>query len=199
MYIILINGYVGCLKTTLSYLLASSIGFAHVSTSVFGSFTSDKSDPNFTPLRNARYEKLMVITEKYLELNISVVLDGNFPNKNLRKQIYKLGEKYNVMDIISIRCICSDVNKLEERFKYRRENVFTPDSNANTIETYLGSVDDYENITDDKYRNHNISRILFDSGCFKVEIQNANDDMTNKVYNIIHKLSKSNMFKRPLF
>lgn len=199
MYIILINGHVGCLKTTLSYLLASSLGIAHISTSIMGPFVSDKNNPDFIPLRNSRYERLKMITDKYLSLGISVVLDGNFPFKKLRQEIYSIGRKYNVIDIISIKCTCDDISKLEQRFKYRRNNLNTPDSNANTIDAYWGSVKDYESIVEDKYKKRSISRINFESGQLVLEIENSNDVMAIKVHEAIKKLIHLNKFEKPYF
>jgi len=130
---------------------------------------------------------------------ISVILNGNFPFKSLKNDIYVVGTKYDITDIISIKCTCSDIHKLEERFKYRRYNINTPDSKANTIEAYRGSVEDYEDIDDDKYNDHRLSHIWFDSGNFTVELLNANDQMTNKVFNILKTLMKSDIIKRPFF
>lgn len=199
MNIIILNGHVGCLKTSLSYFLAANLKLGHVSTSNLGYFTSDINDPNFMQYRESRYNKLYMITEEYLKNDVSVVLDGNFPYNKQRSNIFKLAEKYEADNIISIKCFSSDKSVIEKRFDFRRKNILAPDSEANSIDAYLNSISEYEEFNNDFINNEKLSRLEFDSGIFSVNVINSVGTYTNKVLEIVRVLIKQKFLEKPFF
>lgn len=199
MYIVLLNGHAGCLKTTLSYLIASNIGLAHISTSVMGDFKSNRNDPNFMILREIRYKKALDVLKLYLKLDISVVLDGNYPFKKLRQRVYDLGVQYNVDDIISITCICTEPKIIQNRFNFRLINSTVPDSKANLLTAYYGSVEEYETIENDNYKNEKVSMMIFDSGKFSIKMIHSNSEMSIKIFNFINHLIEKKLLTKPFF
>jgi len=199
MNIILVNGHVGCLKTTLSYFLAANLKLGLVSTSNLGYFTSDKNDPNFMKFRESRYDKLYLITEEYLKNNVSVVLDGNFPYNKLRSKIFRLAEKYKAKNIISIKCISNNKSIVKRRLAFRKKNNLAPDSDANSIDAYLNSVSKYEEFSNDLINNKKLSRIEFDSGKFSAKMISSGSAYANEVLKIVEALIKQKFLEKPFF
>jgi thymidylate kinase len=142
--IILINGHVACLKTTLAYLLAPALGFGHVTTSVLGPIVSDATASSFNNLRDARYSALTDLTASYLRNGTSVVLDGTFAHRRWREAIYRVAATAFVTDIVSITCVSSSADVVAKRLAYRHSSPDVPDSAANQWDAYLGSVSAFE-------------------------------------------------------
>lgn len=198
-YIILLNGHAGCLKTTLAYHLAANFSFALVTNSTLGGFVVDASSPEFMKMRLKRYEKAFVLVEHYLNNNVSVVVDGNYPSNSLRERIYNLAEKYNYDDVISVTCICSEKKALNERFKFRTDNPFAPDSHANSINSHFGSEKEFEDLAFDIFKEKNISQIVFDSCKFEAKIANSNSYFVQILYEFVNKIIQNNSLTKPFF
>jgi hypothetical protein len=140
-----------------------------------------------------------MITEEYLKNDVSVVLDGNFPYNKQRSNIFKLAEKYEADNIISIKCFSSDKSVIEKRFDFRRKNILAPDSEANSIDAYINSVSEYEEFNNDFINNEKLSRLEFDSGIFSVNVINSMGTYTNKVLEIVRVLIKQKFLEKPFF
>lgn len=167
MNIVLLNGYVVCLKTTLGYLLAPVLNIGHVTNSVLGEFVSDASAPVFQLMREARYQTSTAITRQYLHEGVSVLLDGTYARRAWRKAIYQLADEFGVTEVIAITCVCSQPHLIHQRLAYRQLSPETPDAAANHWSAYLGSVRAFESIEDDVTPNgRRVSRLTFDSGTF---------------------------------
>lgn len=200
MYIILLNGYVGCLKTTLSYLIAPALGLANVSTSVLGPFSSDREDPRFLALRDNRYRIASEVAAEYLRNGISVVLDGTYSLRRWRKEIYSLASKHGVEDVVAIKCTCSNLEMLGNRFCYRQQVTRAPDAQANQMKAYDESLVEFEPIDEDRLPNNGkISLIDFDSGTFSVTVRRACSDKVEKVTAVIESIIDGGLLSKPLF
>jgi thymidylate kinase/predicted kinase len=200
MYILLMNGYVASLKTTLSYLLAPTLQLGHITTSVMGDFTSNRADQDFFQLRDLRYTKSARIAEAYLNENVSVLLDGNYPLKRWRQQIYQLAHQYGVSDVISITCTCSRPDLIEQRLDYRRKTSGVPDATANAMDAFWGSIRDFEPIESDNLPDGTLpSLIEFDSGTFEVKGRRIISEQAKNVVELIQHLIDEGRLSEPLF
>jgi hypothetical protein len=200
MRIVLINGHVACLKTTLGYLLAPMLSLGHVTNSVLGAFVSDATAPTFQELREARYRTATAITRLYLNEGVSVVLDGTFARRAWREAIYQLADEFGVEDLVAITCVCSDPALIEQRFAYRRLASDSPDAAANHWGAYLGSIGAFEPIEGDTLpRGCCISRLTFDSGSFALRRDAILTPYAEAVALTIERLIASGRLSRPQF
>lgn len=200
MYIVLINGHAGCLKTTLSYLIASSLGLAHVSTSSLGSFCPHRDLPAFRSSREARYGVLTAVVEQYLENDVSIVVDGTFALRRWRDAIYALAAPHGGVEVIVLTCVCSRRDILERRFLHRRQVPDGPDSLANRVEAYDGSVNEFESVEDDRLLDGRlVSLIEFDSGTMEVNLRRTNDPHVAVVARVVADLVHSGRLDAPFF
>lgn len=196
----MLSGYIACLKTTLSYLIAPAFGLAHISTSVLGPFKPLRKAPDFFLLRDRRYEIAEKIAVTYLKNNVSIVLDGTYALRRWRNNIYKLGYKYGTEDVIAIKCICSNRDALKKRLAYRQKYIGVPDAQANTINAFEQSKEEFESISNDKLPDgKNISLIKFDSGTFKVEIKESNSKYANNIAGEIKNFMKHGRLNESIF
>ncbi len=200
MYIVMLNGHVACLKTTLSYLLAPVLKLGHISTSVLGEFVSRSDDKNLLKLRDQRYSKAAKITETYLREKQSIILDGNYTFRYWREEIYNLAVACGVSDVISVTCMSSRPEVVEERLAYRQRVPEAPDALANSMDAYWGSIKDFQPVDEDRLPNgSHISRIQFDSGIFEVSILESNSQHAQEVAGTIQQLISNGRLAQPLF
>jgi thymidylate kinase/predicted kinase len=200
MRIVLINGHVACLKTTLAYLLAPMLELGLVTTSVLGEFIADANAPTFHTLQDARYQMATVITRQFLHHGVSVILDGTFSRRLWRDEIYKLADEYNVEHVVAVTCVCSDPALINQRLAHRRVAKNSPDSAANHWDAYLGSVHRFETIEEDRLPSgHLISRLTFDSALMAITRDKSETPYAEEVARIIERLVASGRLSRPQF
>lgn len=200
MSIVLLNGHVACLKTTLGYLLAPILNLGHVTNSVLGDFVSDASAPTFQTLREARYRTATTITRQYLHEGVSVLLDGTYARRAWREAIYRLADEFGVAEVIAITCVCSQPHLIHQRLAYRRLSTETPDAAANQWGVYLGSVSAFEPIEDDATPSgRRISRLTFDSGTFTLRRNAVLTPYAEAVALAVERLIDSGRLGRPHF
>jgi predicted kinase len=167
--IVLVNGYAGCLKTTLSYHLAPLLGLGLISNSVLGGFSFDQGRRAAAAMRERRYATAAALAETCLEAGISVILDGTYALRQWRQRIYSLAARFAVSDVLAITCTCSDPGVLEERFARRRLDPRWPDAAANHIGAFHGSVEEFEPLSEDRLPEGQRPALLgFDSGNLSV-------------------------------
>lgn len=105
----------------------------------------DPSSPERLAMdRDLRYQKAVDVAAVYLRHGLSVWVDGNFPTATRRSSILDLARASVVHDVVLLQCICSDVSLLEARFARRRDDPALPDSAANSLTAYYGSVGHFE-------------------------------------------------------
>jgi len=200
MNLVLINGHVACLKTTLGYLLAPILQLGHVTTSVLGEFVSDATAPNFNALREARYRTTTAITREFLREGVSVILDGTFSRRAWREAIYHLADQFGVEDVVAITCVCSNPAIVQQRLAYRRIALDAPDAAANHWSAYAGSVKDFEPIGIDRLPGgRRISRLVFDSASFDLRREVIMTPFAETVAVAMERLMASGRLSRPLF
>jgi thymidylate kinase/predicted kinase len=198
-FVVMLNGHAGCLKTTLSYLLAPGLNAGHVSTSLFGPIVPDRASKVFLALRDKRYSLAMTAAAAYLRSGTSVVIDGTFALRRWRERLYQIAEQHGAQELIAITCGCSDIKRLEERFRHRADNADVPDAAAHSIDAYRGSVAEFEALdADDIPRGVRLSILSFDSCTGTVTILKPGEKGA-AVVGLISLLQKNGMFARPLF
>ena len=200
MYVVMLNGHAGCLKTTLSYLLAPTLQLGHISTSVLGPFVPQREAPRFLELRDQRYQIAAQIAEAYLKRGVSIVLDGNYSLRRWRRKIYEMAHTYGASDVIAVTCTCSRSEVLQERFAYRQRVRGVPDATANSMDAYWGSVEEFEPIGDDRMPDgRRPSHLEFDSGVFGVTVRECNSQDAEDVAAVLRYLVSSGRLAEPLF
>ena len=200
MYVVMLNGHAGCLKTTLSYLLAPALQLGHISTSVLGTFIPQREDPRFLELRDQRYRIAAEIAEVYLKRGVSIVLDGTYTLRRWREKIYEMAHTYDASDVIAVTCTCSRPEVVKERFAYRRRVRGVPDAAANSVDAYWGSVEEFEPIEDDRLPDgRRPSHLEFDSGIFGVTVRECNSQDAEDVAAVLRYLVSSGRLAEPLF
>lgn len=113
----------------------------------YGMGTFDPSSPErLAQDREVRYRRLLEIADAYLCRGLSLWLDGNFPKRAWRAEVFDLARRYRVSEVAVVRCHCSDPARLEERFASRRADRDQPDAEANDISAYHGSVAQFESL-----------------------------------------------------
>jgi len=137
-----------------------------VATYAMGSF--DNSSPDkLARSRAIRYGKLLSVVRTLLENELSVWIDGNFPERRLREDVWGLARTFGVTDAVALKCVCTVPRMLEERFAERRADPLQPDALAAEIGAYWGSVAQFEAIDAVELAGFERAEILvFDScGC----------------------------------
>lgn len=117
--------------------------------------------------RHPRYEKLLIIAEAYLQLGVSIWLDGNFSKKVLRRQFFDLLRKCGVPELVVLRCGCTEPELLEERFARRRSDPLQPDAKANNIVQHYNSVAQFEALSASEFQGLGAWEILVYDSCQK--------------------------------
>lgn len=200
MNVVMINGHVACLKTTLGYLLAPMLQLGHVTTSVLGDFVSDEAAPAFDALREARYRAATAITRQFLLEGVPVILDGTFSRRAWRDAIYSLADQFGVEDVVSITCACSDSTIIEQRLAYRRLASDTPDAASNHWGAYEGSIKNFESIEADRRpAGCKISRLFFDSASLTLRREVILTQYAESVAVAVERLIASGKLSRPQF
>ena len=139
-------------------------------------------------------QKKMVYDELFHRINAllrereTVILDGTFYQKNLRKRIYSITRE-NSTNVFLIECYCSE-DFIKERLTRRKK---TPDdaSNVDRLHVYLKLKESYERPVSDNEAD-SLPLIFYDTGLQKVEMYNikqGNEEL-KIVINSIKKLIK---------
>lgn len=200
MHIVLLNGHVACLKTTLSYLLAPVLSLAHVSTSVCGSFSSDPNEADFVSRRHARYRVVQQAVAAYARNGVSVIVDGTFARREWRRMIYDEAIRGNADDVVLVTCVSSDPSAVRTRFAHRSSNPSVPDAEADLMDAYWGSVNAFEPTDDDVIRDgRRPSRVIFDSASYTVRVLDDHAGYGAIVARAIETLVRTGALKTPLF
>ena len=195
----MLNGYAACLKTTLSYLLATALEVGHVSTSLFGPIVADRASGDFLSLREQRYTSANAATAAYLTRGTSVVVDGTFALRRWRESFYQTAREFGVQEVVAVTCICSDIRLLEERFRHRANNVDVPDAAAHSFSAYAGSMKEFEPLDHDEIPQEiRLSRLLFDSCSGTVQILKSGEKAI-VVAELINIFIRRGMLAQPLF
>ena len=199
LFVVMLNGHAGCLKTTLSYLLATALEAGHVSTSLFGPIVPDRASEQFSALRDKRYSLALATATAYLQKGTSIVVDGTFALRRWRESLYRVGQQYGAEELVAVNCGCSDVKVLEERFRYRASNLNVPDATADSMNAYLGSVAEFEELeNDDVPPGLQLSVLSFDSCTGKAQVIRPGQQAT-VVAKLISLFGEKGMLARPLF
>lgn len=201
-YVVLINGHVACLKTTLAYLLGPRLNIGLVTTSALGSFVADADSPDFMKLREARYETACQLVNQYLRSETSVVVEGTFARREWRRMIYDAARQHGQRDIIAITCVASDPSTVEKRLMHRRLNRDVPDAAASSMDAYWGSVAAFEPIErDESAPIVQLSQYELDTSTFRLrEIRTAADAVVStRVIEATQRLIDSGRLGHPLF
>ncbi len=195
----MLNGPIACLKTTLSYIISANFGPAHISTSKFGLIDNRSGVEIMNIQRSVRYKKAKEIAKKYLSLSASIILDGTYNSRESREEIYTLGEIYHVDDIIVLTCICSDERIVEQRLNYRKAVVSVPDSYANTLEDYRGSIGSIESLENDKFNGRPPSNLIFDTANFSIRKMQDYSPTVLQLANFLINDKVKDLLCRPFF
>ena len=143
MFIVMMNGHVACLKTTIARKLSEKLSLQLIETNKFGKVIGEGNNMEFSK-RGARYQKLFEFANATLAKGHSVVLDGTFSMVSWRKRIYALAERYSVDGFVIIRCTCRDAKVIKSRLECRRQNPQFPESEVHHFQNYLQSVGEDE-------------------------------------------------------
>lgn len=198
-FVLMLNGYAGCLKTTLSYLLAPYLRAAHVSTSLLGPIVSDRDDPDFLRLRETRYERAFQLVGSYLNAGSSVVVDGTFALKRWREQLYSTAAEEGADEILALKCVCGDTGKLENRFEFRKKWRQAPDAVADSMNAYFGSVEEFEPLRGEYVpEDLRFSRIIFDSCEHTVQVLEGGRT-AGRVVGLLKRFRRQGRLDEPLF
>lgn len=134
------------------------------------------------------YDELFHRVNGILKKRVTVILDGTFHQKNLRKRIYSIAKENNT-NVVLIECYCSE-DFIKERLKRRKK---APDdaSNVYKLNVYMKLKEAYERPVSD---NEAVSLpiIFYDTGLQKVEMYNIKqgNEKLKIVINSIKKLIK---------
>jgi len=113
----------------------------------YGMGTFDASSPErLARDREVRYRRLFEVADAYLARGLSVWVEGNFPKRAWRAEVFDLARRHRVGEVAVVRCHCSDPSRLEERFASRRADRDQPDAGADNISAYRGSMAQFESL-----------------------------------------------------
>lgn len=143
--LVLTCGYVSCLKTSLSLAIAPRLAMSILGTYGMGTFSAS-SPERLERDREVRYRHLFEIANAYLTRGLSLWVDGNFPKRAWRAEIFGLARRYRIGEVAIVRCHCSNPAQLESRFASRRADRSQPDAQADDLSAYYGSIAQFESL-----------------------------------------------------
>ncbi len=169
MFVIMMNGHVACLKTTIAAKLAKVLGVPVVHTNRHGHILA--KDMSMDPRkREKRYDNLFREAEGLLKAGRSLILDGTFARARWRNRAYSLCRKYPVGKVAIIRCVCPDKKAIRERLRKRRECTFLPENEIFRYKNHIESIRQDEPPYSDEIREGKKPCIIeFDSGEFEIK------------------------------
>ncbi|MBX7052619.1 MAG: hypothetical protein K1X54_11335 [Flavobacteriales bacterium] len=199
MIVVMITGHVGCLKTSLSYLLAANFNLGHVSTSNFGKIDILGDEVEMQSQRSHRYMKAFSLCDMYLSMGTSIVVEATFDQSHYRQSIYDLAESHDVEDVICIFSFASDSKVVLDRLNWRKKFKNTPDSFSNSISNYTNSAATFHSISNDHFSKRPISRIDFDSGIIVSKVMNGKIELVQEISDFINMNETRSLLMNPLF
>lgn len=200
MSLLLLNGHVACLKTTLAYSLSPGLGMALVSTSVLGEFPFDDKDAGFLPARDRRYAIAAETISQYLSHGISVIADGTYALGRWRRRLYETARNHGVDEIVALTCTCSDPNVVRRRLLHRRLNPDAPDAASHDFAAFDSSIASFEPLDEDQALvGSGLVRLTFDSATFTIDDAPSDYGLASRVVDAVRGLATSGFLSRPLF
>ena len=139
MFIIMLNGHVACLKTTIARRLSDLLKAPLLETNKFGSVIGESRLMDDSRRIN-RYKMLYKLADSILADGYSLILDGTFIYRGWRKPVYDLCKKYSIKDIVIVRCYSTDENAIKRRLLFRKSDKFNPERGVVYFKNYLQSV-----------------------------------------------------------
>ncbi len=132
--IILMSGFTGCFKTTISNFLKQMLNLYMISSHGFGIASTSIGLPN-NELRRQRYEKIFPQLQRNINQIKSTIIDFSFCFEiYLLKTIHFL-KKQNIDDIKIIRLVSSNNKKICNRIIKRKHSKKNPSDEASHIDT----------------------------------------------------------------
>lgn len=189
MYLIIMNGHVACLKTTLARKLSDLLEVPLLETNKFGRVLNEENLMDLEK-RNKRYSALLEMAETYVSNNYSVILDGTFGLEEWRRKVYAICSKHGVTEIAVIRCVSSSDEVVKWRLMEREFDALAPEKEVFYWDNYLQSVSMYENVENDIVSQELKVNILeFDSATKVLSVKKRETDLAKKLedaFGVIH-------------
>ncbi len=184
--IMMMNGYICNLKTTISHSLAKKYEIGRLETKQMGNIHREKD-------KNLRYKHLASLAKERAKMGCDVILDGTFGKKAYRQAIYDIGEELGIEDIVIVNCCCKNEQEIWRRINERQKN------DSLCISEWQKK--NHEGLDSDLYKGKPPSIIQIDTANYTVNAKNSRtrfcSDLTNKLSEAMKLIKKQGEKEQP--